>query len=332
VIKPRCDRANWRAKATEVASTDSVAFLFPGQGSQYVGMGKELCEHYSVAAQAFQEAEQTLGFSLRQLCFYGPEDDLQLTENTQPAILAVSVAALRVLRSETAVQPSYVAGHSLGEYSALVCVGALSFSDALRVVRERGRLMQAAVPSGKGAMAVIIGLDMVAVSSICKEAEEGDVVAPANYNGGGQIVIAGSKTAVARAMLLAKSDGAKRVIELPVSAPFHCPLMKPAAEGLKRILNNVTVHPFSVGVVSNVNAEVNLDAAQVKLLLAEQAMRPVRWEESVARLESLGVSKMLEVGPGRVLKGLVKRISPKIEVDTFGAPQDLDRILRNDIR
>ena len=314
-----------------MASTNSVAFLFPGQGSQYVGMGKELCEHYSVAAQAFQEAEQTLGLSLKQLCFYGPEAELQLTENTQPAILAVSVAALRVLQAETGVQPSYVAGHSLGEYSALVCVGALSFSDALKIVRERGRLMQAAVPSGKGAMAVILGLDMAAVSSICKQAEDGEVVAPANYNGGGQIVIAGSKAAVARAMLLAKSAGAKRVVELPVSAPFHCPLMKPAAEGLKRILNDVTIRPFTVGVIGNVNAEVNLDPVQIKLLLSEQAMRPVRWEESVHRLENLGVSKMLEVGPGRVLKGLVKRISPKITVDTFEAPQDLAR-LRNDIR
>jgi [acyl-carrier-protein] S-malonyltransferase len=319
------------SEATEVPSIDRVAFVFPGQGSHYVGMGKELCEHYPVAAQAFQEAEQALGFSLAQLCFYGPETDLQLTENTQPAILTVSVAALRVLQSETAVKPAYVAGHSLGEYSALVCVGALSFSDALRVVRERGRLMQAAVPPGKGAMAVIIGLDMAAVSSICKQAEDGEVVAPANYNGGGQIVIAGSKAAIARAILLAKSDGAKRVIELPVSAPFHCPLMKPAAEGLKRILNDVTIHPFTVGVISNVNAEVNLDAARIKLLLAEQAMKPVRWEESVRRLESLGISKMVEVGPGRVLQGLVKRISPKIEVDTFEAPQDLAR-LRNDIR
>jgi [acyl-carrier-protein] S-malonyltransferase len=313
-----------------VASTGSVAFLFPGQGSQYVGMGKELCEHFSVAAQAFQEAEQTLGFSLSQLCFFGPEADLQLTENTQPAILAVSVAALRVLQSETSVRPSYVAGHSLGEYSALVCVGALSFSDALRIVRERGRLMQAAVPSGRGAMAVILGLEMAAVGSLCKEAEQGDVVTPANYNGGGQIVIAGSRAAVARAMLLAKSKGAKRVIELPVSAPFHCPLMRPAAKGLKRILNDVTIYPFSIGVISNVNAEVNLDTDRTKLLLAEQAMRPVRWEESVRRLESLGVSKMLEVGPGRVLKGLVKRISPKIEMDTFEAPQDLAHILRND--
>ena len=320
--------ANWRAKETELASTESVAFLFPGQGSQYVGMGKELCEHYSVAAQAFEEAEETLGFSLRQLCFFGPEADLQLTENTQPAILALSIASLRVLQSEFGVKPAYVAGHSLGEYSALVCVGALSFSDGLRVVRERGRLMQAAVPSGKGAMAVIIGLDMAAVSAICQKAEEEEVVAPANYNGGGQIVIAGSKAAVARAMVLAKSEGAKRVLELPVSAPFHCPLMKPAAEGLKRVLDDVTIHPFSVGVISNVDAEVNLDPARVKLTLAEQAMRPVRWEESVHKLESLGISKMLEVGPGRVLKGLVKRISPKIEVDTFEAPQDLAR-LRN---
>jgi [acyl-carrier-protein] S-malonyltransferase len=314
-----------------MASTNSVAFLFPGQGSQYVGMGKELCEHYSVAAQAFQEAEQTLGLALKQLCFSGPEAELQLTENTQPAILAVSVAALRVLQAETGVQPSYVAGHSLGEYSALVCVGALSFSDALKIVRERGRLMQAAVPSGKGAMAVILGLDMAAVSSICKQAQDGEVVAPANYNGGGQVVIAGSKTAVGRAMLLAKSEGAKRVVELPVSAPFHCPLMKPAADGLKRILNDVTIHPFTVGVIGNVNAEVNLDPAAIKLLLSEQAMRPVRWEESIHRLENLGVSRMLEVGPGRVLKGLVKRISPKIAVDAFEAPQDLAR-LRNDIR
>jgi [acyl-carrier-protein] S-malonyltransferase len=294
-------------------------------------MGRELCERFPVAAQVFQEAEQTLGFSLSQLCFFGPEADLQLTENTQPAILAASVAALRVLESETLFKPLYVAGHSLGEYSALVCVGALSFSDAIRVVRERGRLMQAAVAAGKGAMAVIIGLEMEAVTAVCEEAEQGDVVAPANYNGGGQIVIAGAKAAVARAMLLAKSHGAKRVLELPVSAPFHCPLMRPAAEGLKRVLSDVTVHSFSIGVIANVDAEVNLDAGRVKPLLAEQATKPVRWEESVRRLESLGVSKMLEVGPGRVLKGLVKRISPKIELDNFETPQDLARISARDI-
>jgi [acyl-carrier-protein] S-malonyltransferase len=314
-----------------VASSGSVAFVFPGQGSQYVGMGRELCEQFSVAAQVFQEAEQTLGFSLSQLCFFGPEADLQLTENTQPAILAASVAALRVLESETSFKPLYVAGHSLGEYSALVCVGALSFSDATRVVRERGRLMQGAVAAGKGAMAVIIGLEMEAVTAVCEEAEQGDVVAPANYNGGGQIVIAGAKAAVARAMLLAKSHGAKRVLELPVSAPFHCPLMRPAAEELKRVLSDVTVHSFSIGVIANVDAEVNLDAARVKPLLAEQATKPVRWEESVRKLESLGVSKMLEVGPGRVLKGLIKRISPKIELDNFETPQDLARISASDI-
>jgi [acyl-carrier-protein] S-malonyltransferase len=309
-----------------VASRGSVAFVFPGQGSQHVGMGKPLCERFPVAAEVFQEADQTLGFALSRLCFFGPEADLQLTENTQPAILTASIAGLRVLQSETSYKPSYVAGHSLGEYTGLVCVGALSFKDALRVVRERGRLMQAAVPAGTGAMAVIIGLEMEAVGSLCEEAEQGDVIAPANYNGGGQIVVAGSKPAVVRAMLLARSRGAKRVLELPVSAPFHCPLMRPAAEGLKRVLSDVSIHSFSIGVISNVDAQVNVDADRVKPLLVEQSMKPVRWEESIRMLESLGVSKMLEIGPGRVLKGLIKRISPKIELDNFESPHDFARI------
>jgi [acyl-carrier-protein] S-malonyltransferase len=310
----------------KVGSSDSVAFVFPGQGSQYVGMSRKLCERFPVAARVFEEAEQTLGFSLSQLCFFGPEGDLQRTENTQPAILTASVAALRVLESETSFKPSYVAGHSLGEYSALVCVGAFSFGDAIRVVRERGRLMQAAVPPGEGAMAVIIGLEVEVVSAVCEEAEQGDVVTPANYNGGGQVVIAGARSAVGRAVLVAKSRGAKRVVELPVSAPFHCPLMRPAAEGLKQVLSDVSVHPFSTGVITNVSAEVNLDVGCVKRLLAEQAMKPVRWEESVRKLESLGISKVLEVGPGRVLTGLIKRISPKMELENFETPEDLARV------
>ena len=307
-------------------SNGSLAFVFPGQGSQYVGMGKDLCDQFSVAQQVFSEAEEALGLPLRELCFFGPESDLKLTEHTQPAILTVSIAALRVLLSETGWQPAYVAGHSLGEYSALVCVGAIAFSDAVRVVRQRGRLMQEAVPADAGAMAVVMGLDRDAVGALCADASEGDVVAPANYNGGGQIVIAGSRAAVSRAMSLARGRGAKRVLELPVSAPFHCPLMQPAADGLQRVLSDVQVQPFSIGVVTNVEAEVNLDPGRVKSLLTEQAVKPVRWEESVRQLERLGVSRVLEVGPGKVLKGLVKRISPAMATDNFESPDDLARI------
>src|SRR5262245_49053774 len=213
-------------------------------------MGKELHARFVSAERVFEEADEALGFSLSQLCFAGPESDLKLTENTQPAILTVSIAALRVLESETSLRPDFVAGHSLGEYTSLVCAGALGFQDAVRVVRERGRLMQQAVPAGAGAMAVIQGLEMEAIQSLCEAVSNGEVVAPANYNGGGQIVIAGSKAAVARAMSIAKERGAKRVLDLPVSAPFHCQLMHPAAEGLERVLDNVTVRPFSLGVLT----------------------------------------------------------------------------------
>ena len=308
-----------------MASSD-IAFVFPGQGSQTVGMGKELCEQFSVAKQVFAEADEALGFSVSQLCFSGPEADLKLTENTQPAILTMSVAALRVLEAETPLRPAYVAGHSLGEYSALVAVGALAFADAVKVVRERGRLMQQAVPAGQGAMAVILGLEMDAVRSLCHDASENEIVAPANYNGGGQIVIAGAKNAVVRAMALAKERGAKRALDLPVSAPFHCELMRPAANGLKQVLQNIAVQPFTTGVVTNVEAAANRDANRVKDLLVDQAVRPVRWEESVNKLSELGCQRAIEIGPGKVLKGLIKRIAPTLECDNFESPADLARM------
>ena len=308
-----------------MASSDFV-FVFPGQGSQFVGMGKDLCDQFGVAKQVFAEAEDALGFSLTKLCFSGPETDLQLTENTQPAILTMSVAALRVLEAETDLRPAYVAGHSLGEYSALVAVGALAFRDAVKLVRERGRFMQRAVPAGQGAMAVILGLEMNAVEALCAEASQQEIVAPANYNGGGQVVIAGSKGAVIRAMTLAKERGAKRALDLPVSAPFHCELMRPAADGLKQVLQNISVEPFTVPIVTNVEAEINRDCHRVKHLLVEQAVRPVRWEESVKKLCALGCQRALEIGPGKVLKGLIKRIAPKLEADNFEKPADLARL------
>ncbi len=306
-------------------ATDRIAFVFPGQGSQHVGMGKDLCAEFAVAKETFAEADEVLGSNLSELCFFGPEGDLKLTENTQPAILTASIAALRVLESETPIRPALVAGHSLGEYSALVAVGALEFRDAVRAVRERGRLMQRAVPTGTGAMAVILGLEMQAVRELCEAAGEGEIVSPANYNGSGQVVIAGAKSAVARAMALAKGRGAKRVLDLPVSAPFHCQLMQPAAEGLKVVLSKVAVHPFHIGVVTNVGADVNLDAGRVKSLLIEQAVRPVRWEESVKKLAALGCNRAVEIGPGKILKGLMKRIVPDLEVDNFESPSDLSK-------
>ncbi len=306
-----------------MAVKNKIAFVFPGQGSQSVGMGKELCEQFDIAKQTFMEAEDVLGFPLRQLCFSGPNEELLRTENTQPAILTVSIAALRALETESSLQPFCVAGHSLGEYSALVSAGALTFRDAVATVCERGRLMQKAVPQGEGLMAVVMGMETTELQSVCDEAAEGEVVGLANLNGGGQVVIAGKREAVLRTMKLASERGAKRVMELPVSAPFHCPMMSSAAEGLKAKLDEIQVHPFSVGVVNNVEAELNLDPGRVKSLLVEQIVRPVLWEDSVRRLKELGCQQVLEIGPGKVLSGLVRRIDPSLAVKNMDGPKSL---------
>ncbi|HEY7166981.1 MAG TPA: ACP S-malonyltransferase [Candidatus Binatia bacterium] len=310
-----------------MAAKANVAFVFPGQGSQSVGMGKDLFDQFPAAKQVFQEADDALGFAISELCFSGPESELKLTQNTQPAILTTSIAALRVIETETALRPRWVAGHSLGEYSALVCAGALEFRDAVKIVRERGRMMQDAVPPDVGAMGVLLGLEMAAVRALCAEASNGEVVEPANYNGGGQIVIAGHKAAVARAMSLAKSRGVKKVLDIPVSAPFHCRLMAPAGEGLKNVLAAVAIKPFTAAVISNVEADVNSDPGRVKDLLVRQTVSPVRWEESVRKLEESGCERVFEVGPGKVLRGLIKRISPSLELDNFQSAADLTRIV-----
>jgi len=300
-----------------------IALLFPGQGSQTAGMGKALAQQFPVAAQVFAEADAALGFSLSQLCFAGPDDDLKLTTNAQPAIMATSIAALRVLEQETDVRPAYVAGHSLGEYSALVAAGVLTLSDAMRIVRERGRLMQDAVPVGVGAMAALFNLSVEDVTAVCAEAAQGEIVSPANLNGGGQIVIAGHASAVRRAVAGAKARGAKRAVELAVSAPFHCALMKPAADGLAKILASVTVNAPKAQVIANVTADVNADPQRVKELLIQQVTAPVRWEESMQKLHSLGCTAAIEVGPGKVLAGLLKRTVPELACVSVSDPTSL---------
>jgi [acyl-carrier-protein] S-malonyltransferase len=301
----------------------AVALLFPGQGSQAAGMGKALAQQFPVAVSTFAEVDEALGMSLSTLCFEGPDDDLKLTTNAQPAIVATSIAALRVLQQETGVQPTVVAGHSLGEYSALVAAGALTLADAVRIVRERGRLMQEAVPVGVGAMAAIFNLSADDVLQVCREAAQGEVVSPANLNGGGQIVVAGHTDAVRRAMTVAKARGAKRAIELAVSAPFHCALMSPAAQGLARVLEVISVSPLIVPVIANVTADVNQDPTRVKDLLVRQVTAPVRWEESMLKLKSLGCAAAIEVGPGKVLAGLLKRIVAELSCVSVSDPATL---------
>ncbi|MFO7764956.1 MAG: ACP S-malonyltransferase [Pelovirga sp.] len=303
-----------------------LTLVFPGQGSQYPGMGKDLAANFSVAKRVFEEANDTLGFDLAALCFSGSEADLKLTANTQPAILAVSVAALEVLRQEKERQPAYAAGHSLGEYSALVAAGVLSFADALQTVRQRGTFMQEAVPVGVGAMAAIIGLAGEALEQLCIDAAAGDIVAPANYNSPGQVVIAGHAAAVERATALAIERGAKRALMLPVSAPFHCALMKPAAQRLEQALDPVAVAPFTFPVVTNVEATPCHQSERVKSLLVEQVCAPVRWDASIEQCAELGVSHYLEVGPGKVLSGLIKRIQRGAVLESVADTQSLTRL------
>jgi len=299
-----------------------IAFLFPGQGSQKVGMGRELADAFPICRQTFDELDAAIGEPLSRLCFDGPESDLVLTENTQPAILGMSIAACRLLESR-GLRPDFVAGHSLGEYSANVAAGTMTFEDAAQIVRRRGRYMQEAVPVGTGAMSAILGLDVALVEQACVEAAQGEVVSPANLNGGGQVVIAGAKAAVERAGERAKAFGARRVLPLPVSAPFHCALMKPAQDRLAPELRRLTVSDPRVPIVANVDAELKRSAdAAIEALIA-QVSAPVRWAEVVERLASEGVTTYVEVGPGTVLSSLVRKIHRDAAVASVSGPVDL---------
>lgn len=304
-----------------------TALLFPGQGSQFPGMGKSLRDAYPTARAVFEQADQTLGFSLSAMCFQGPEEALKLTENTQPALLAVSLAALAVLR-EQGFTPDYVAGHSLGEYSALVAASSLRFSDALELVRKRGRYMQEAVPPGVGAMAALLKLPEGALDAVLAEAAQGEILSAANLNSPDQVVVAGHAGAVQRAIELARSAGARRAVLLPVSAPFHCPLMKPAQERLAADLHRTAFHDLTCPLVNNWQAREIRTGAEAREGLIQQVSSPVRWSDSIRYLAAQGVERFIEVGAGGVLTGLLRSIEPSRKALKFGEAEDLDNILK----
>ncbi len=307
------------------------AFVFPGQGSQFIGMGKDLAEAFPVAREVFQEVDDALGQHLTKIMFEGPEGDLNLTENTQPALMAVSVAVARILQQAkpdlfTTAHAKFVAGHSLGEYSALTAAGTFTLSDAARLLKTRGQAMQKAVPVGVGAMAAILGLEIADVTAIVKEASGAEIVAAANDNSFGQIVVSGHKAAVEKAIALATAKGAKRAILLPVSAPFHCALMQPAALVMKDALAAVDAKAPSLPLVANVIASAVTDPAKIKALLVEQVTGMVRWRESVLFMKDQGVTELVELGAGKVLAGLAKRIDPAVSGRSVGTPKDIEEI------
>jgi [acyl-carrier-protein] S-malonyltransferase len=307
-----------------------LAYIFPGQGSQYVGMGRELAEQFPAAREAFEEADDALGFSISRMCFEGTAEELQLTENTQPAILTTSVAALRAIQSEGFPAPDFVAGHSLGEYSALVAAEAISLRDAVRVVRLRGRFMQEATPVGSGAMAAVIGADLKTVEEACSEAAQNDVCSPANINSPNQIVIAGSAQAVDRAMAILKERWNKRAIKLPVSAPFHCALMRPAQERLAAELEKIEFNDLGLPLITNVDAVAIRRGVEARHALVRQVSSPVRWLESVQLLLHEGVQKFVEVGPGKVLCGLVRQIERGAECINAGDVESLEKAVKSE--
>ena len=308
------------------------AFVFPGQGSQAVGMGRELAGAFEAARMVFEEVDDALGQPLSRLMFEGPEDELTLTENAQPALMAVSMAVVRTLEKEggldLARHARFVAGHSLGEYSAHAAAGTFALADTARLLKIRGRAMQQAVPVGLGAMAALLGLDLDAARAVAEEAAQGEICAAANDNAPGQVVISGHKTAVDRALVIAKTKGAKRALLLPVSAPFHCALMAPAADAMAAALADVTMHAPVVPVVANVTAQPVGEIGAIRRLLVQQVTGMVRWRESIAFLKDQGVTAVVELGAGKVLAGLGKRIAPEIETGSIGAPSEIEAFLK----